>query len=89
MGQSPYIEPKREERLRRRLPVLGKRRYPAIAMAVPFGTVPAQSGDYECRSRNLAVVGRDAVFVAPAARSRRARIVPATRKRNVQKFGFR
>lgn len=89
MGRSPYSEAEREEHLRRSIPVLGKRRYPAIAMAVPFGTVPAQSGDYECRSRNLAVVGRDAVFVAPAARSRRARPVPPTRKRNLQKFGFR
>jgi hypothetical protein len=58
-------------------------------MAIPFGTVPAQSGDYECRSGNLATVRRDAVFVAPETRARRARLVPATGKRNVQEFSFR
>lgn len=89
MGRSPYSEPKRKECVRRWIPFLGKRRYPAIAMAVPFGTVPTQSGDYECRSGNRAVVGRDAVFVAPEARAGRVRIVPATGERHIQEFGFR
>ena len=51
-------------------------------MAVPFGTVPAQSGDYECRSGNLATVRRDAVFVAPETRARRARVVSSRRNQN-------
>ena len=76
MGRSPYSEPKREECVRRRIPVLGKRRYPAIAMAVPFGTVPKQSGDYECRSEDIAFVRRRAVFIAPETRARWARTVP-------------
>jgi hypothetical protein len=45
-------------------------------MAVPFGTIPTQSSDYECRSGNIAVAGTEPILIDLEARARRACPVP-------------